>query len=169
MRVTRAESAPVYSKTPLLLPQTPPLFGRKPTLPQPNIRSTRPCTCPLVGFALMSGRKTPQGQSKGQSNEALNLFRAKGGNEFFISRFTPHTRKKEGSFAFSRSSFHHSDLFCYICTLNCCAHFALTHSASPSRLQVGAAAPTGFALKSDRRSPGVKQERYCTRNKIKQQ
>ena len=104
-------------------------------------------------------------KSKGQRNEGLNPFRTKGGIEFFVGRFTPHTRKKEGSFAFSRSSFHHSDLFCYICTLNCCAHFVLTHSASPSRLQVGAAAPTGFALKSDRRSPCVEQERYCTRNK----
>ena len=108
-------------------------------------------------------------KSKGQRNEGLNPFRTKGGNEFFVGRYTPHSRKKEESFAFSRSSFYQSDLFCYICTLNCCAPFALTHSASPSRLQVGAAAPTGFAVKNDRRSRCVEQERCSTRNKIKQQ
>ena len=159
MRVTRAKSALVIQKLHFFFLKLP-AFRKK-----TNASTTKP---PKHGtLHLPSCRILPpvgKGRhltikSKGQRNEGLNPFRTKGGNEFFVGRYAPHSRKKEESFAFSRSSFYQSDLFCYICTLNCCAPFALTHSASPSRLQVGAAAPTGFAVKSDRRSPAVSSKR----------
>ena len=72
-----------------------PLFERKQTHPQPSLRSTRPYTCPLVGFAHLTGRKTPHGQTQEQSYEALNLFRTKGETIFYRPVHSI-TRKKRG-------------------------------------------------------------------------
>ena len=72
-----------------------PLFERKQTLPQPSLRSTEPYTCPLVGFSHQSGKKNLTTQRKGQSYEALNLFRTRGGNRIFHRPIhSTHTKKR---------------------------------------------------------------------------
>ena len=96
MRVTRAKSALVYSKTPLLFPQTPRFSKENKRVHNQASEARDEALALILGFAHLSGRKISHGSTQRAKQQRSKSASDKRGNRFFHWPIHTTLTKKRG-------------------------------------------------------------------------